>query len=281
MVGISATLFNQQLAILNTAVREAGKLADSAKVVQRTKAQKRLGLTVYCNLTAKAESIHTLAQSGKYAGMEIIARSLYENYADLVNIYRYPQNYVDYMFYLSAEQQRSALQAILNFPDSQYSQTILKNAPSQVGLTVEQMLTASKAELQEHARKLTAQYRVPNKNRKPKDRRVDTRVSRRFELAGLNDEYQAIYKMFSKSIHSDIGSMLSAVIQGDDFIWPPAKVRPSSLVVGLVTKIVIDASLTMSSKLKKPKKPFTELANRLDRWEERASRALNVQKGSP
>lgn len=278
MVEISATHFNQQLAILKSVVREAGKLADSAKVVQRTKAQKRLGLTVFCNLIAKADSIHTLAEAGKYAGLEIVARSLYENYADLVNIYRYPHNYVDYMFYLSAEQQRSTLQAILNFPESQYSQTILKSAPSRVGLTVEQMLAASKAEKQEHAKSLTAQYRIPNKNRKPKERSVDTRVSRRFELAGLNDEYQAIYKMFSKSIHSDIGSMLSAVVQGDDFIWPPAKVRPSSLVIGLVTKIVIDMSLSMSTKLKKPKRPFTELAKRFEKWEERASRAQFFQR---
>lgn len=266
---ISATQLTSEISILRGTIVAARQLEKSTKVAARTKPQKRLALMIFHDLTNKVESIYTLAAAGNATGPEIIARSAFENFVDLLNLYRHPHHYASYLFYLSAEHQRQGLQSILNTPDSPYSQSILKNAPIRLGLTVQQMLDIVKQEMDQYAATLTAQFRRPNKKKAVADRDIDKTTKHRAKLAGESYEYEAMYRLYSRPAHGEIGSMLSSFIEGENFVWPPIKRAPSSLAVDLAIRMLMDSGRLLSRKLKRPVTAFKRIEERRNSWAKR------------
>ncbi len=266
---ISATQLKSEISILRSTIVAARQLEKSTKIAARTKPQKRLALMIFHDLTNKVDSIHTLAAAGNATGPEIIARSAFENFVDLLNLYRHPHHYASYLFYLSAEHQRQGLQSILNTPDSPYSQSILKNAPIQLGLTVQQMLDMVKQEMDQYAATLTAQFRRPNKKKAVADRDIDKTTKHRANLAGESNEYEAMYRLYSRPAHGEIGSMLSSFVEGDNFVWPPLERAPSSLAVDLAIRMLMDSGRMLSKKLKRPVTAFKKIEERRDAWAKR------------
>jgi len=265
-IDLNAAQLKSEIAILRDTIGAAQHLLQSTNIVVRTTPQKRLALLVFHDLTKKADAVHELAAAGKSAGLEIIARSAFENFVDLLNLYRHPDHYPGYLLYLLAEGQRKGLQALVNNPDSPYSRSIRDQAPKTLGLTIEQMLEDVKLEKKQYERKLTAQFRVSNKKKKVTQRNVDTTVKLRAKLAGKSHEYESMYRMYSRPAHADIGSMLSSVIRGDEFVWPPIDTPPSSMAIDLATRMLIEGSILIAKKMTRPKTPFLMLEERYERW---------------
>ncbi|MCH9003843.1 MAG: hypothetical protein IH838_01005 [Proteobacteria bacterium] len=157
----------------------------------------------------------------------------------------------------------------MNTPDSSYSQSILKNAPIRLGQTVQQMLDATKHEMSQYKATLTAQYRRPNRNNAVAERDIDKTTKHRAKLAGKSDDYEAMYRLFSRPAHGEIGSMLSSFIVGNDFVWPPVNRPPSSLAVGLAIIMLRDSGKMLSKKLKRPVAAFKMIEQRWEAWEKK------------
>ena len=265
-ISVTATQRSKYLAILRQAINASRNLINSVNVVPGTSRQKRLALLVFHDLAQKCDAIHTLCANGNAVGPEIIGRSAFENFVDLTNIYRHPDLYVDYLLYVSADQQRRALQAILNTPESPYSRSIIDAAPTELGLTVQQMLDATKSELQDHKALLTTQYRRPNKKIPVKQRNVETSTRHRSRMAGMLHEYDSLYRLYSRPAHGDIGSMLGSFISGNNFVWPPLDVPPSTLPVDLALRMLIDSGKLLARKLRRPNVRFRDVEKKRNDW---------------
>ena len=154
----------------------------------------------------------------------------------------------------------------MNTPESPYSQSIQSGAPQQLGLSVEQMLEITKRDVRFFEKKLTAEYRVSKKDKPVSNRTVVKTIQRRAKLAGLTNEYESMYRMYSKPTHGDIGSMLWGVIDGNSFVWPPIDRPPSSMAINLATRMLIDAGQLLAKKWHRHVAPFNSVESRRKRW---------------
>jgi len=87
--------------ILSQAVDAVKDFVNGISIRPGTSERKRLALLVLNNMVGKSDSVLTLAEAGKGAGIDVIVRSAFENQFDLINLFKYPKEYPAYMFYPS------------------------------------------------------------------------------------------------------------------------------------------------------------------------------------
>lgn len=237
---------------LTNAISAAKALIHDIKVVTGTSRLKRVSMILFNNLAEKADSVRVLVAAGNGVGLELITRSAFETYLDIINLYLHRPQYEHYLLYMSAEQQRKSLQAIVNYPDSPFSKSIADHTVQEVGLTVDQMLAGTDAELQLHKAKLSKTYMDGKRKASDPQAKVNTSVQLRSELAGRQNEYESIYRMLSRSTHSDIAFMLRGIIKGRNFVWPPNQTKPSILAIDFITGMLLDTSVLIAKKLNRP-----------------------------
>lgn len=256
----STAEFDELAALIPKAVAASKKLLNDFTVAPTTTNEKLFALIVLCELVRKAESVSAMATARAYSGINIVLRAAIENYVDLVNLIAYPQHYPDYMVYLSLNQQRSSLQAMLDNPSSPFAQSIATQSTAMYGHSVEQALAMIKTQLEAGGKNLPRQFR----ERGDKTRKVDTREKLRFDLAGKNNEYDAVYRLLSNHVHGRLAVMLDGIRHEDTVRWPPREPDASPVGVDSMCAVLLESSLRIARKYQKPMAQLRNLKRERD-----------------
>ena len=131
--------FDQITAVLSKVIREARRLLERFKVAPKTKRYKLFALIVLNELVRKCESVEAMARASAYSGINVVTRAAFENYADLLNLFKYKDAYPDYMLWAACNQDRSFLQAITEKP-TEFAQSFELGAKTSLGRTPSEML---------------------------------------------------------------------------------------------------------------------------------------------
>ncbi|HNP36036.1 MAG TPA: DUF5677 domain-containing protein [Woeseiaceae bacterium] len=238
--------------LLRASVKVGHRFIQHVKVTPRTKTQKRMSMTMYNNLVQKGDSLLALVDAEKAVGMELIARSAFENYIDLINLFRHRPQYLQYVLYMSSVQQVRGIERMLENRESPFSTSIISKMPGELGITIEQALEMTKEERAQYRSKLSRVYTDGNKPISEPRSRVNTSVWFRSELAGRLDLYESMFRLFSRSTHSDVMAMLKGVVKEWEFVWPPEQPEPSTLAVDALTMMIHETSEILVRKLRKP-----------------------------
>lgn len=260
MIGSSKT----QVRILKQSIKAARNLIDSLTVVQRTQPHKRFVLIILHDLVKKAEAVQILAEANHCQGMELIVRTAFENTLDIINVYQYPNEYPSYLLYNSILQQRKGLQAALDYPDSPFSKTLIDGAPKKLGMTVEEMKAQINSDLDEMRGSLNRRFMKGQREPSAPRAQVATRTEDKANWAGKSDQYNSIYRLYSRSAHSDIGPMFNAVFKGKELTWPPRDLPPSAMAIDLMTMFVLDSAKKVAKKQKRPVSRFNQIERERD-----------------
>lgn len=238
--------------LLRSSINISNRFINHIDVTPRTKPQKRMSMLMYNNLVQKGESILTLVDGEKAVGIEVIVRSAFENYIDIINLFRHRPQYLQYVFYMSSTQQVRGIESMIENRQSPFSRSVIDNMPRELGITIEQALEMAKEEKQLHKTQLSKLYTDGNKPVSAPRSRVNTSMKLRSELAGKLDLYESMYRVFSRSTHADVMGMLKGVVNEQGFVWPPEPPRPSVLVVNMMTKMLLETTEVLAEKLRKP-----------------------------
>ena len=101
-------------------------------------------MLIYNNLVQKGDSIVALVDAEKTVGMEVIARSAFENYIDLINLFKHRPEYLQYVKYMSSAQQVRSIENLIKNRQSPFSVPIIRSMPERFGITIEQSLEMTK-----------------------------------------------------------------------------------------------------------------------------------------
>jgi hypothetical protein len=238
--------------LLRSSVEVGYRFIKRIRITPRSKDQKRMSMLIYNNLIQKGDSVLTLVDAEKAVGIEVIARSAFENYIDLINLFKHRSDYLQYVMYMSSDQQERSIQNLIKNRQSPFSESIIRSMPEQLGITIEQSLEMVKEEKSEFRSGLSRVYTDGNKPISEPRARVNTSVRLRGELAGKLDEYESLYRVLSRSTHSDFVSMLRGVFKGDGYVWPPEAPQPSLFVIDSVTMMIQETTEILAKKLRKP-----------------------------
>ncbi len=253
---------NEQLELLHDSTNAVYRLLTSTRVVNKTKTRKRFALLMLHDMCARADSIRILCTSRQSAGTEQLARSCFEIYVDILNLYRYPDDYPSYLEYISDLGKRKVLQAIRSNPASPYSRSITAQMQVRWGTTVDELLSAINNELRRHRASLSPMFFKAKKSPTDPQAQVNTRIEDRARWADEMANYDAVYRLYSGSTHSELGSMLSSVARDGKMVWPPQQPPPSTFPVDLVTVWLLNSAKHVARKVQKPTSPFTALLRR-------------------
>jgi hypothetical protein len=229
------------------------------KITPRSKDQKRMSMLIYNNLVQKGDSVLALVDTQKAVGMEMIARSAFENYIDLINLFKHRPEYLQYVKYMSSLQQVRSIDSLIKNGQSPFSVPIIRSMPEQLGITIEQSLEVAKEEKMQFRLRLSRVYTDGNKPISEPRSRINTSVRLRSELAGQKDKYESLYRILSRSTHSDFMSMLKGVFKDGGYVWPPDPPQPSLLVIDAVTMMLHETTEMLAKKLRKPFPAVNEL----------------------
>lgn len=238
--------------LLRSSVKVGHRFVKHVNITPRTKPQKRMSMMIYHNLVQKGDSVLELVDSEKVVGMEVIARSAFENYIDLINLFKHRPQYLQYVLYMSSVQQVRWIEGLLKNRQSPFSVSTINSMPERLGITIEQSLEMNREDQMQYRSRLSRVYTDGNKPISEPRSRVNTSVKLRSELAGQLDQYESMYRMLSRSTHSDFMGMLNGVVKGWEFVWPPEPPRPSLLVIDTVTMMIHETSEILVKKLRKP-----------------------------
>lgn len=242
--------------LLRASVKVGHCFVKHVKITPRSQDQKRMSMLIYNNLVQKGDSILALVDAEKAVGMEVIARSAFENYIDLINLFRHRPEYLDYVKYMSSARQERGIENLIKNRQSPLAASTISGLSEQFGITIEQSLEMVKEEKLEFKSGLSKVYTDGNKPISEPRSRVNTTVKRRSELAGQLENYESLYGILSRSTHSDFLSMLKGVFKGGGYVWPPESPEPSLLVIDFVTMMILESTELLAKKLRKP---FPEL----------------------
>ncbi len=245
-------LANTLTELLRASVKVGHRFVKHVKITPRSKDQKRMSMLIYNNLVQKGDSILTLVDAEKAVGMEVIARSAFENYIDLINLFKHRPEYLQYVKYMSSAQQVRSIENLIKNRQSPFSVPIIRSMPGRLGITIEQALEMTKEEKIQFRSGLSRVYTDGNKPISEPRSRINTSVRLRSELAGQLDKYESIYRILSRSTHSDFMSMLKGVFTDWGYVWPPEPPQPSLLVIDAVTMMIHETSEILAKKLRKP-----------------------------
>lgn len=254
------------LTILAAAIQAARDVEEATDVSSDTGMRERFALMLHHSLIEKVDSVLLLASAGKSGGVEVIARSTFESYIDMINLRIHRERYPSYLLYISTHQWGRILNAVVRENDSPYSKSIVEHAPRRLGQTVEEMLAENLALQAELSIGLGAEYRA--KGKKPvRERKVAPTVAHRAKLAGKTDEYESIYRMSSHAVDGSISSTLGAFVKDGETTWPPQAVPLPSSAIVLATRYLLESTWVVAKMLGKPSYPMITITNRLDEWE--------------
>lgn len=211
-----------------------------------------MSMLIFNNLVRKGDSILVLVDTEKSVGMEVIARSAFENYIDLINLFRHRPEYLEYLKYISSVQQERSIENLIRDRGSPLAAAGIRNLPAQHGITVEESLEMVKEETLEFKAGLSKLFTQGSKPISDARSRVNTSVKLRCELAGQLDQYKSLYQILSRSTHSDFKSMLDGVLMAGGYVWPPKPPPPSMFVVDAVTMMIHETTEILAKKLRKP-----------------------------
>ncbi len=237
--------------LLRASVKVGYRFVEHIKIMPRSKDQKRMSMLIYNNLVQKADSIRTLVDAEKAVGMEVIARSAFENYIDLINLFKHRPDYLQYVKYVSSDQQERGIKNLIKNRESPFSRSVVGGLPGQFGITIEESMEMVTGEKLDFRSRLSKVYTDGNKSIFEPRARVNTSVRFRSELAGKLDEYESLYRILSRSTHSDFVGMLRGVFKGDGYVWPPEAPQPSLFVIDSVTMMIHETTETLARKMRK------------------------------
>jgi len=244
--------FYKILSVLKGAIREAKRLQRHFKVAQQTKRQKLFALMVLNELVRKCESIVAMAESEKDAGIDTVTRAAFENYADFKNLFLHGDDYCEYMIWAASNQQRSFLQPMFE-EESVFSISFEKSARKARGMSAEQLMDDTKKIMQKTERDLPAKF-------KTKKGKVQRRDMLKFELAGLEGEYNILYRHLSASSHGRIFGMVDGIFDGEEVKWPPSKPKLRPLVaLDSACAMLLENSAFLARKYRKPLPPIKKV----------------------
>lgn len=211
-----------------------------------------MSMLIYNNLVQKGDSILTLVDARKAVGMEVIARSAFENYIDLINLFKHRPEYLDYLNYVSSVQQGRGIKNLIKNRHSPLAVSTIRGLSEQFGITIEESLNMVREEELEFKSRLSKTFTGGNKPISEPRASVNTTVKLRSELAGQLEKYETLYGILSRSTHSDFLSMLKGVLKGGGFTWPPDSPDPSLLAIDSVTEMIHETTEILAKKLRKP-----------------------------
>jgi len=162
-----------------------------------------MSMLIYNNLVQKADSVLSLVDVNKAIGTEVIARSAFENYVDLINLFKHRPDYLQYVKYMSSDQQERSVRNLIKSKQSPFSRSRIRGLQGQFGITAEESLAMIREERSDFRSRLSTVYTIGNKPISEPKVRVNTSVRFRCELAGKLDEYESLYCILSRSTHSD------------------------------------------------------------------------------
>lgn len=238
--------------LMRASVHVGHSFVKHINITPRSKDQKRMSMLIYNNLVQKGDSILALVDAEKVVGMEMIARSAFENYIDLINLFKHRPEYLQYVKYMSSAQQVRSIEHLIKNRQSPYSVPIIRSMPERLGITIEQSLELTKEEKMDFRSRLSRVYTDGNKLISDPRSRINTSVRLRSELAGQQDKYESLYRSLSRSTHSDFMSMLKGVFKDGGYVWPPDPPQPSILVIDAVTMMLHETTEMLVKKLRKP-----------------------------
>jgi hypothetical protein len=247
-------VFNAFADILDEAIEAAHRLLKHFKVAPRTKPQKLYLMIVLNEIARKSGSVLAMARADANAGINVVTRSAFESYADLLNLLRYKRDYVTYMSWASLNQQRTVLAPLASGSKEIYES--FKKEAQRLGLTPEQMAAETQNLLDEYESNLPALF----KNRQG---RVNPRDKLRFELAGLEKQYDSLYRQLSGGAHGRISAMIDGIAKVGHVQWPPTEpeYRPS-LAIQALCSILLESARRVAIAYKKPVEPFRHIARK-------------------
>ena len=259
--------------ILRASVKVGHRFVKHIKITPGSRDQKRMSMLIYNNLIQKGDSILTLVDTEKAVGMEMVARSAFENYIDLINLFKHRPDYLQYVKYMSSAEQERSIRNLIKNRQSTFSQSIIRGLPSQFGVTIEESLEMVKEEKSVFRSRLSRVYTDGSKPISDPKARVNTKVRFRSELAGKLDEYESLYRVLSRSTHSDFVGMLGGVFKGDGYVWPPEAPQPSLFVIDSMTMLIHETTEILARKMKKPFPAIKKLIKQRE--------TLHSKRGSP
>lgn len=238
--------------LLRASVKVGHRFVKHVKITPGSKNQKRMSMLIYNNLIQKGDSILTLIDTEKAVGMDVVARSAFENYIDLINLFKHRPDYLQYVEYMSSAEQERSIRSLIKNRQSSFSKSIIRGLPGQSGITIEESLEMVNEEKSDFRSRLSRVYTDGNKPISDPKARVNTRVRFRSELAGKLDEYESLYRVLSRSTHSDFVGMLRGVFKGDGYVWPPEPPQPSLFVIDSMTMMIHETTEILARKMRKP-----------------------------
>lgn len=245
--------FDQFTAVLSRAIAEAQRLLPRLKVTPETKKYELFALIVLNELVRKCESVEAMAHASAYSGIDVVTRAAFENYADLLNLFKYKDAYPDYMVWASCNQQRSFLQPIIEEP-TEFAKSYETDAKALFGQTPREMLAYMKQQMDAIEQTLPATF-------KDKNGKVQNRGKLRFELANKVNEYNVFYRHLSSPAHGRLSAMIEGIMHSDAIQWPPAELVTRPLVaIDSLCAILIDSCIFVAKKFNKPDAPLKKIA---------------------
>lgn len=229
--------FDGLVQVLEEAVAATVKIVRE-RIFTRYSSPNKLFLLLILNNTARhASGTLALVSAQEYSGIPVLARSVFENYADYLNLLSY-DDYPVFMQYLSIKGQSSAFQRLHDNPQSVYTKQLEYDLSQQMGTTLENALAELKEEKDKLEPLLSDRYRDSNG-------RVLTGVIKRCELANLVDVYDSHYRMLSTHAHGSTSAIAIGAIDGDEFVWPPNEYPKPYMSLDLIVETLLDESLRL------------------------------------
>jgi hypothetical protein len=206
-------------------------------------------------MNQKCLAIVAMAKATTLTGIGVVARSVYETYADVINLCQFG-DYPVYMEWLSLNQQRTFLEGVERHADDAFRERFSADALRLNGKTLAEGLAAVRSNLAELGARLHTRY-------KHKNGEVNERGTHRFKLAGQTSNYNIAYRYLSAAAHGKLSAMLEGVFVESDFRWPPVETENRPLVaVDSSCAMLIDASDRVAKKYGRSDEVFQKLAKR-------------------
>lgn len=245
------TQFAAHIDIVSRTIPPALALLRSFKIAPATTNKRLFTLITLNEIVRKCRSIEAMAHPDKWAGIVPVVRSVFESVADLRNLLTLGDEYASYMMWLSLNQQRTFFQGINSNTNSGYYAEIQAQLRSKYQ-NVESVLADTATQMQEITDELPERYKGARG-------KVKSGGMFRFQLAGLTDEYNVLYRRLSARSHGQVSDMLEGVLEGSGFRWPPGEDAPPLVAADTVAAMLIESCGRVACAYRRPIAPFERL----------------------
>lgn len=259
--GLSEEKSRELLDLLNDAVNLAHRLVAHSNLAPKSKPIKALSLAILFQMAEKGSSIHYLASAGLPAGLETIARTMFESHVDLQNLHNYPDDYPNYIFATGALSQRKQLDVMLKNHESPLTSLAETHAAAVGNRSLVDFRAEKETELAELKSLLPEKFfRGANK------KKLETSIERRAEWAGLEEEYDWIYRNLSAISHSDLIAVTGQQDQHASNWWPPSRQACSGTAILATATYLVSAIDRVSKKLNLSRHKLPALKKLVAEW---------------